>query len=131
MPPSTPEDWARRLAALEDAIARRSRGELSRDCIKARHIGQMKRVAADAYASAWPPAPGSVRDRRLRALVSRRRLAELSNLSLGTVVRAEHGSESGDRDAVSTASWRALARGLSRASGKPVRVSFIRPPRVR
>lgn len=128
MPRHGPAYWARRLAALEEAIAKQERGELPRETIRARQLGQMKRVAADAYANN-PPAPGSVRDRRLRALISRNRLAELSNLSLGTVLTAEQASESGDRDAVRSASWRNLARGLSRATRAPVRVRDIRPRR--
>ncbi len=128
-----PEQWADRLTHLESeqaalwSLALRRGRTVDRAAVEARRAGQMRTVATEVYATN-PPTPGSVRDRRLRALISRSRLADFADLSPKTVLRAERASE-GERVEVRPQTWRALARGLSRAAGEKVRVRDIQPAR--
>lgn len=124
-----------RLAELEAqqatlwTLAMKRGRTVDRTAVEARRAGQMVKVAAEAYATDPPPS-GSARDIRLRALLSRARLADLADLSPKTVLRAERASE-GEHVEVRPQTWRALAAGLSRASGARIRVRDIRPPRAR
>jgi predicted DNA-binding protein (UPF0251 family) len=104
---------------------RRSPARSSLDPLQRR---QMARIIRETYQSAHAPAPGSLRDRRLRAALSLRELAVVALVSYETIRRAEIAAEAGDRSAISGPTWRSIAHALEKKTGRRVRLDDIRPP---
>lgn len=131
------EEILRRLQAAEVAQAERSRAAAphrgrrppTRSRIAAAQRQRMRTIIARTYVTD-PPIPGSLRDVRLGILaMTLRELARRAGVSANSIQRAERGQESGNPNAVSGPTLRAIAAVVERHTGKRTRVDDVRASR--